>query len=172
MTVAAFVIATLCVLALSAFVANRDLTAFGDVLVAAQLQTLVLALSVIPQLPLGGAYDPRGMEWLAPLDLGAVAFAVAWFWGRAAWWKFALVAAYVAQLATHAGFWAAGAGLIAGWRMTPEMVYTYKASLNALAIVQLAAIAWPGGRYVASALGVGLLPDRLRALHLGDGARR
>lgn len=162
MVFAAFFIATAIVLALSAYCGWRDFKRFGDVLGAAQLLMVILGLSFICRI----AVPPDGMGnmiWLSVIDLGGLMVSAYWYTTRKSLWGFALCFSYIAQLVAHYGFWRSHS-------MGVDTRYAYILTLNALAVLQLLAVGWPGASYVAGDVRALLHDRRSRGVPFGYGA--
>lgn len=154
MIFAAFLVATTLVLAMYAYGAWRDFHRFGDLLGAAQLLLIVLALSV--------AFH-KDQIFLVLVDFAAVLATGAWFAFRRYTWSALLCLTFFAQLAVHLWF----------FRFSPQDIYAqyvHILSLNALAVLQLPIIGWPGARHVARRFGAFLLRRGDRGYSLGHGA--
>lgn len=157
-----FLIATTIVLAMSAYCAWRDFIRFGDLLAASQLLMTILGASVICRAvaPPGGFGN---MIWLSAIDFGGLLLSAYWYMTRRESWGFVLCFTFIAQLCAHAGFWRAYS---AGF----DARYAYILCLNALAVLQLVAVGWPGARHVARDVVDVLSGRRVRGFHLGHGA--
>lgn len=162
MIFAAFFIATAIVLVMSAYCAWRDFTRFGDVLGAAQLLMVILGLSFICRI----AVPPHGMGnmiWLSVIDLGGLMMTAYWYVTRKSVWSFALCFTYIAQLVAHYGYWRSQS-------LGVDTRYAYILTLNALAVLQLLTVGWPGASYVARDVRALLHDRRGWRVPLGHGA--
>ncbi len=162
MIFAAFTAATILILALNTYCAWRDFIRFGDLLIAAQLLTVILGYSVIFH-DEGRPWKPDDMIWLVPADFVGVLVAHFLYITKSYKWSFALVLTYMAQLGVHAWFW----GLS---DKQYHAQYLYVLLLNSLAVLQLPIVGGPGVRYVAGEAGTFLLRRGAGSLGVSPGA--
>jgi hypothetical protein len=140
-----FLVATVLVFALSAYCAHKDFRQHGDTLSAAALLMAVLQLSIMCRSTDSGPMGLGETALLALVDLAAVLLVFLMWRTHKAWWKFALLVTFVCDLMAHYAAWR-------GWYDGHDTRYWYIVSLNALAVVQLLIVGWPGAGYVARLL--------------------
>lgn len=160
-----FFLATGCVFALSAYCAHRDFRQHSDTLSAAALLLGVLELSIICRGLEGGPMGIGETPFLALVDLAAVGVVFYLWRTKKAWWKFVLLVAFVGDLVAHYSAWR-------GWYAGHDTRYWYLATLNALAVVQLWAVGWPGAGYVARLFNARMSNHRHGAAWIRHGASR
>lgn len=154
MIFAAFLVVNSIILAGYAYGAKRDFGRYGDLLGAAQLMLIVLGLSA-------AFHDDK--IWLVLVDFGAVLVTGAWFAFRRHAWSALLCFTFFAQLGVHLWF----------FRFSTQDIYAqyvHVLCLNALAVLQLPIIGWPGAKHVARGLGSVLLRRGDGRYSLGHGA--
>lgn len=160
-----FLIATVCVFALSAYCAHKDFQQHGDTFSAAALLMAVLELSIICRSSGSGPMGIGETALLALVDLAAVLLIFLMWRTRKAWWKFALLVTFVCDLMAHYAAWR-------GWYNGHDTRYWYVTSLNVLAVIQLGIVGWPGVGYVARLLNARLSSSRHSPAWVRHGAVR
>lgn len=106
--------------------------------------------------------EPENMLVLAVIDVIAMGICAAAWVTQPKPYKLVLAIIFLGQLTIHATFWLA-------WPQ-PELLYNYKAALNATFALQLLTAGWPGGAALVRH-GLDWLSDHRRADHY-VGARR
>lgn len=160
-----FLIATLFVFALSAYCAHRDMKQHGDTLSAAALLMALLELSIMCRSSGAGPMGLGETALLALVDLAAAILVFLMWRTHRAWWKFALLVTFVFDMMAHYAAWK-------GWYNGHDTRYWYIISLNALAVVQLLIVGWPGAGYVARLLNARMSSHRHSPAWVRHGALR